>query len=66
MGAHYPARSGPRLTKSRAPEVRLLVVAEKNRGALGVIELKDIVKGGMHERFNRLRTIGIRTVMITR
>ena len=42
-----------------------LVVAEKNRGALGVIELKDIVKGGMRERFNQLRAIGIRTVMIT-
>ena len=42
-----------------------LVVAEKNRGALGVIELKDIVKGGMRERFDQLRAIGIRTVMIT-
>ena len=42
-----------------------LVVAEKNRGALGVIELKDIVKGGIRERFNQLRAIGIRTVMIT-
>ncbi len=42
-----------------------LVVAERGRGALGVIELKDIVKGGMRERFNQLRAIGIRTVMIT-
>jgi potassium-transporting ATPase ATP-binding subunit len=42
-----------------------LVVAEKGRGALGVIELKDIVKGGMRERFDQLRAIGIRTVMIT-
>ena len=42
-----------------------LVVAEKSRGALGVIELKDIVKGGIRERFNQLRAIGIRTVMIT-
>jgi len=42
-----------------------LVVAEKNRGVLGVIELKDIVKGGMRERFDQLRAIGIRTVMIT-
>jgi len=42
-----------------------LVVAEKNRGALGVIELKDIVKGGMKERFDQLRAIGIRTIMIT-
>jgi potassium-transporting ATPase ATP-binding subunit len=42
-----------------------LVVAEKSRGALGVIELKDVVKGGMTERFNHLRAMGIRTVMIT-
>jgi K+-transporting ATPase ATPase B chain len=42
-----------------------LVVAEKTRGALGVIELKDVVKGGMRERFDRLRAMGIKTVMIT-
>ncbi|HEU5403146.1 MAG TPA: potassium-transporting ATPase subunit KdpB [Terriglobales bacterium] len=42
-----------------------LVVAEKHRGALGVIELKDVVKGGMRDRFDQLRAIGIRTVMIT-
>jgi K+-transporting ATPase ATPase B chain len=42
-----------------------LVVAEKTRGALGVIELKDVVKGGMRERFDQLRSMGIRTVMIT-
>ncbi len=41
-----------------------LVVAE-NRRALGAIHLKDIVKGGMRERFNRLRAMGIKTVMIT-
>jgi potassium-transporting ATPase ATP-binding subunit len=33
--------------------------------ALGVIQLKDIVKGGMRERFDQLRAMGIRTVMIT-
>ena len=42
-----------------------LVVAERKRGALGVIELKDIVKGGMRDRFAHLRAMGIRTVMIT-
>src|SRR5271157_2431225 len=42
-----------------------LVVGEKSRGALGVIELKDVVKGGMRERFDQLRAMGIRTVMIT-
>jgi K+-transporting ATPase ATPase B chain len=42
-----------------------LVVAERSRGALGVIELKDVVKGGIRERFNHLRAMGIKTVMIT-
>ena len=41
-----------------------LVVAERGR-ALGVIHLKDIVKGGMQHRFDALRAMGIRTVMIT-
>ena len=41
-----------------------LVVAQNNF-VLGVIHLKDIVKGGMHERFDELRKMGIRTVMIT-
>ena len=41
-----------------------LLVAEDAR-ALGVIHLKDIVKGGMRERFEHLRVMGIRTVMIT-
>jgi len=41
-----------------------LVVAEKSR-ALGVIHLKDIVKGGIRERFADLRAMGITTVMIT-
>ncbi len=41
-----------------------LVVVENNR-ALGVIHLKDIVKGGMRERFAHLRAMGIKTVMIT-
>jgi potassium-transporting ATPase ATP-binding subunit len=41
-----------------------LVVAE-DRQTLGVIELKDIVKGGIKDRFVQLRKMGIRTVMIT-
>jgi K+-transporting ATPase ATPase B chain len=41
-----------------------LVVAEGTR-VLGVIELKDIVKGGIKERFAELRRMGIKTVMIT-
>lgn len=45
-----------------------LVVAEIVHGAvrvLGVIELKDIVKGGIKERFSELRRMGIKTIMIT-
>jgi K+-transporting ATPase ATPase B chain len=41
-----------------------LVVAEGKK-ALGVIELKDIVKGGIKERFIELRQMGIKTIMIT-
>ncbi len=41
-----------------------LVVAE-GREVLGVVQLKDVVKGGIKERFAHLRKMGIRTVMIT-
>jgi K+-transporting ATPase ATPase B chain len=41
-----------------------LVVADRTR-PLGVIHLKDIVKGGINERFAELRAMGIRTVMVT-
>ena len=41
-----------------------LVVADGTR-VLGVIHLKDVVKAGMRERFDELRRMGIRTVMIT-
>jgi K+-transporting ATPase ATPase B chain len=68
----YLTQSGSRLpseVKSTVEDIARsggtpLVVAEKSR-VLGVIELKDIVKGGMRERFDQLRAIGIRTVMIT-
>ena len=71
--ANYVTQSGgsiPNEVKATVDEISRsggtpLVVAEKSRGALGVIELKDIVKGGMRERFDHLRAIGIRTVMIT-
>jgi K+-transporting ATPase ATPase B chain len=42
-----------------------LVVVDGNGRVLGVIELKDIVKGGIKERFAELRRMGIKTVMIT-
>jgi len=41
-----------------------LAVAEGGR-VLGVVHLKDVVKGGIRERFARFRTMGLRTVMIT-
>ena len=41
-----------------------LVVADGAR-VLGVIELKDVVKGGIKERFSQLRRMGIKTIMIT-
>ena len=41
-----------------------LVVAERTQ-SLGVIHLKDVIKGGMRERFSALRAMGIKTVMIT-
>jgi K+-transporting ATPase ATPase B chain len=41
------------------------LVVTKNGKALGVIHLKDIVKGGIKERFAQLRRMGIKTVMIT-
>jgi K+-transporting ATPase ATPase B chain len=41
-----------------------LVVSEGSR-VLGVVHLKDVVKGGIKERFDRFRAMGIRTVMIT-
>jgi K+-transporting ATPase ATPase B chain len=42
-----------------------LLTADNQRGLLGVIYLKDVVKGGMKERFQQLRAMGIRTIMIT-
>ncbi|MEU7038865.1 potassium-transporting ATPase subunit KdpB [Streptomyces sp. NPDC046237] len=52
---------------SQAGGTPLLVAVEDGRGArvLGVIHLKDVVKEGMRERFDELRRMGIKTVMIT-
>jgi potassium-transporting ATPase ATP-binding subunit len=59
----------PRQVRERVDEIARaggtpLVVAE-NTTALGVIYLKDIVKGGLKDRLARLRAMGIRTIMIT-
>ncbi|MFF0558060.1 potassium-transporting ATPase subunit KdpB [Streptomyces sp. NPDC004266] len=54
-------------TISQAGGTPLLVAVEDDRGArvLGVVHLKDVVKEGMRERFDELRRMGIKTVMIT-
>ncbi|MFI6583907.1 potassium-transporting ATPase subunit KdpB [Embleya sp. NPDC050493] len=67
-GGAVPARSGELVDGiSAAGGTPLLVAVEDVDGAriLGVIHLKDVVKEGMRERFDELRRMGIRTVMIT-
>ncbi|TGN19381.1 K(+)-transporting ATPase subunit B [Leptospira idonii] len=59
----------PKSVETKAEEIARrgstpILVAE-NQEILGIIELKDIVKGGLKERFSHLRKMGIRTVMIT-
>ena len=69
--AHVESAGGvfPPLLMTKVEEVARrgstpLVVAEGN-AVLGVVELKDIVKGGIEERFAELRRMGIKTIMIT-
>ena len=69
MGGSAPADLNAIVERIARKGSTPLVVAEKcglaAPRALGVIHLKDIVKQGMRERFERLRAMGIRTVMIT-
>ena len=64
QGGKIPARLDEEVDKIARAGGTPLVVAQDNF-VLGVIHLKDIVKGGMRERFDELRRMGIRTVMIT-
>ena len=64
VGGKLPADVEQAVEKISSQGGTPLVVATKTR-ALGVIYLKDIVKGGLAERFIRFRAMGIRTVMIT-
>ncbi len=64
QGGSYPAAVTEAVDKISRAGGTPLVVAE-GREALGVIFLKDVVKGGIKERFAQLRAMGIRTVMIT-
>ncbi|AGK47137.1 K+-transporting ATPase, B subunit [Burkholderia thailandensis MSMB121] len=67
-GGRFPAEVSSAVTDVARRGSTPLVVAEKRGEAarvLGVIELKDIVKGGIKERFAELRKMGIKTVMVT-
>ena len=67
-GGRYPAEVNNAVAEVARRGSTPLVVAEKGeQGArvLGVIELKDIVKGGIKERFAELRKMGIKTIMVT-
>ena len=68
-GGNVEARTGEVVDGISAGGGTPLVVAERVGGGaprvLGVVHLKDIVKQGMSERFDELRRMGIRTVMIT-
>jgi K+-transporting ATPase ATPase B chain len=64
QGSQLPQKVRDRVEEIARAGGTPLVVAE-NATALGVIYLKDIVKGGLKERLARLRSMGIRTVMIT-
>ena len=63
-GSSLPAELLARVEQIARAGGTPLAVAENGR-ALGVVHLKDIVKGGIRERFAQLRTMGIKTVMIT-
>ena len=68
QGGHFPSEVQSTVDDIAKAGGTPLVVAEKNGAAarvLGTIHLKDIVKGGIRERFHDLRQMGIKTVMIT-
>ena len=63
-GAAFPIEIDQAVEKISRSGGTPLVVATKSK-ALGVIYLKDIVKAGLPDRFQRFRAMGIKTVMIT-
>ncbi|MBC7414717.1 MAG: potassium-transporting ATPase subunit KdpB [Herminiimonas sp.] len=64
LGQPYPAEVGRAVDDIARRGSTPLVVVDAGR-VMGVVELKDIVKGGIKERFAELRRMGIKTVMIT-
>ena len=63
-GHEFPKEIADRVTVISSNGGTPLVVA-KNEQVIGVIELQDIIKPGIQERFERLRKMGIKTVMVT-
>jgi len=64
MGGTFPASMQKSIEVIARQGGTPLVVAEGSK-VLGVIHLKDIIKGGIHERFAQLRQMGIKTIMVT-
>ncbi|HEY6897329.1 MAG TPA: potassium-transporting ATPase subunit KdpB, partial [Rhodocyclaceae bacterium] len=64
LGGHFPPSLAATVDDVARRGSTPLVVSDGGR-VLGVVELKDIVKGGIKERFAELRRMGIKTVMIT-
>jgi potassium-transporting ATPase ATP-binding subunit len=64
VGGRLPQSVEDAVTRISTSGGTALVVAENDR-AIGVVHLKDIVKGGLKDRFERFRSMGIKTVMIT-
>lgn len=63
-GNSFPAETADRVKTISSKGGTPLVVSE-NEKILGVIELQDIIKPGIQERFERLRKMGVKTVMVT-
>lgn len=63
-GNHFPAETEDRVKIISSNGGTPLVVSQDNT-VLGVIELQDIIKPGIQERFERLRKMGVKTVMVT-
>lgn len=63
-GNHFPADAKAKVDEISSNGGTPLVVSENNV-VLGVIELQDIIKIGIKERFERLRKMGVKTVMVT-
>lgn len=64
LGGHFPASLQALVDDVSRRGSTPLVVADGSK-VLGIVELKDIVKGGIKERFAELRRMGIKTVMVT-